>query len=184
MNEFEDTNEITDLDESWISEFETSDNEYKFFYKENVHCITVRSIFIDKQLTIQRIKKEQIVLKSPNQVSREEVGSIIKRTTQDTAPIKYSLLSILKYNIDLEPVNLNTFLKSTHKTNPTFLHTVINIDNIGFSPSIYLFQDLNELVFLFYEKTTSNNVTKRAFIKSSPHAKNKTIRKQLKAEPL
>ena len=174
MNEWEDMN---DLDESWISEFESSDNEYKFFYKENVGSITVRCIFIDKQLTIQRIKKEEIVLKTLNQLSREEVLAIIKRNIQDT---KYSLLSIIKYNIDLEPVNLNTFLKSTHKTNPTFLSTVNNVDAISFSPSIYLFQGLNELLFLFYEKSSSNNVTRRVFIKSSPHAKNKTIRKQFK----
>lgn len=179
MNEWGD---IIDLDESWISEFETSDNEYKLFYKEDIHCITVRSIFIDKQLTIQRIKKEPIVLKTPNRVSREEVVSIIKRTTQDTAPIKYSLLSILKYNIDLEPVQLNTFLKSNNKI--SFLSTVNNVDTVSFGPSIYLFQDLNELVFLFYEKLASNNVTKRVFINSSSVVKNKTVRKQLKDEPL
>lgn len=165
---------ITDLDESWISEFETSDNEYKLFYKENVDCITVRCIFIDKQLMIQRIQKEQIVLKTPNCLSREEVVAIIKRVNEHT---KYSL-SILKYNIDLDPVHLNTFLKSNH--NPTFLSTVNNVDTISFVPSIYLFQDLNEVLFLFYEKSSSNNVTKRVFIKSSPHVKNKTIRKPLK----
>ena len=173
MNEVGD---ITDLDESWISEFETTDNEYKLFYKENVECITIRCIFIDKKLMIQRITKEQVVLKTPNCLSREEVVGIIKRVNGRT---NYSL-SIVKYNIDLDPLHLNTFLKSNHKM--TFLSTVNNVDSISFSPSIYLFQDLNEILFLFYEKSSSNNVTKRVFINASPHVKNKTIRKQLKHE--
>ena len=172
---------IADLDDSWVVNFEMTDAEYKTFYKEDISCIIIRCIFIDRQLNIQRITKEKIVLKTPNSLSREELLHVIKKHMDNPSDAKYSLLSIAKYNIDLEPVHIQPYLRSNNNNNNNrsqFLSTVKNVDTISFSPSIYLFQDLNELCVLFYEKSSPNNVTKRVFIHS--HAKNKTIRKQFK----
>jgi len=178
MNDFD--SNFTDLDESWISEFEKTDNNYIKFYKEDITSINICCIFVNKNLEMQKIKKTNIKLNIVNYLTKEEIISIIKRNNLDSiSQVKYSLLSIVKYNINLDPINLNNFLKSN--TIPPFLTVVKNIDNILLSPSIYLFQDLNEVLFIFCENTekmNANNVTKRGVINHIP--RNKTIRKQLK----
>ena len=168
---------IEDLDDSWILEFEKIDDEYKYFYKENITFIRIRCIYIDKNQNITRIKTQKLILNEPNYLSKEEIMSFIQRNGSK-ADGKYSLLSILKYHINLEPSDLTTFLKS--KINQSFLSTVSNIDTIYFSPSIYSFQDLNEILFIFYEKldkSGTNGFTKKVIIKSYP--KNKTARKNV-----
>lgn len=174
----EDSLIVSDLDDSWISEFEKIDREYRFFYKKNITFINIRCIYVDTNLDIIRFKKNKVLLNTPNYLSREEIISVIKNNTSQEN-MKYSLVSIIRYNFDLEPFDLNTFLKST--STKSFLSVVKNIDSIYFSPSIYSFQDLNELIFVFYEKpekNATNGVTKKVFIKSRPN--NKTIRKELK----
>ena len=172
--------ELTDLDDSWISEFENSDNEYKYFYKESIQSIKVRCMYINKENFLEKIKEEIIILKKPNILTKEEIIMILKNNNKINKT-HYSLLSLLKYNIDLEPINLKTFLKTTTSLNYNYLTCIKNIDTIYFSPSIYMFQDLNDIFILFYEHTnnvTNKNITKRIFIKPINGVKNKTYKKK------
>jgi hypothetical protein len=176
------TEELADLDDSWISEFEKSDNEYKLFYKENIQSIKVRCMYINKDNVLEKIKEENIFLKKPNILSKEEIIIIVKNNNKINKT-QYSLLTLLKYNIDLEPINLKTFLK-TNSFSTNYLTCIKNIDNIHFSPSIYMFQDLNDIFILFYETNNIYNVnisnkngTKKIFIKPVNGAKNKTYKK-------
>ena len=184
--------ELDDLDDSWILDFENKDEEYKQFYKENVQSIKVSCMYINKDNYLEKIKEECIFLKNPNVLSKEEIILLLKQNNTYNK-IKYSLLNILKYNIDLEPTNLKTFLKT--KNNINYLTNVTNIDNVYFIPTIYTFQDLNSIFFLFYDNTNTNtntnantnantnvndkNITKKIFIKSIHCAKNKTYKKTI-----
>jgi hypothetical protein len=101
---------------------------------------------------------------------------------------RYSLLSILKYNITLEPDEIKNFIYSNEQANEyNFLKPVNNIDAISFEKTINMFQDLNELVFVYYEKLkeskesnklNSNNSTKRIYLTQSVNKK--TIRNRYK----
>ena len=167
---------LTDLDDSWIVEFENIDNEYKNFYKENIQSVKLRYLYINKNNCLEKIKEENIILKVPNILSKEEIIGILKKNnTLNT--VKYSLLGLLKYNIDLEPINLKNFLKKELDTN--YLTSVKTIDTIYFKPSIYMFQDLTDIFILFCEKNQNNNnnksFTKKIYIQSS--IKNKTYKK-------
>jgi hypothetical protein len=178
MNEYD----INELDDSWIYEFEKIDKDYKHFYKENVTFLKLHCIYINKNNEIEKIKQDKIILKTPNTLSREEVVSIIKHNNVD-ANMKYSLLSILKYNISLEPIHLHHFLKSKQlHSQYDYLTLIKNIDNITFSPCIYMFQELNELFIIFYQNPVNEenkpnssvkNGTKKIYIKNN---KNKTSR--------
>jgi hypothetical protein len=108
--------------------------------------------------------------------------------------IKYSLLSILKFNIDIEPVHLSTFLRNKNKNvGSSFLQSVKNIDTIKFDKSISMFHDINELIIIFHQKTNNYGLTnsttntssvlakqytKKVFI--NYNSKKKTKRKELK----
>ena len=66
-----------------------------------------------------------------------------------------------------------------------FLKPIKNLDNIIFEKTINMFQDLNDLLFIFYEKTDEenkisvNNVTKKVYLIQKKKYKNST-RKQHK----
>jgi hypothetical protein len=163
-----------DLDETWIKDFEESDKNYETFYSEDVYYLKLHCIYIDKLSNIEKISKDKIFLKEPNCFSREELLGILKiHSFQNN--IKYSVMTILKYNIDIEPLDLKYFLKSSaHETFP-FLTSVKNIDSISFKKSISMFQDLNNIFIIFYEKDkthmiTRENMTKKIFL-SNGHKK-------------
>jgi hypothetical protein len=88
----------------------------------------------------------------------------------------------LKYNFTLETEDIKYFLKSYNDYN--FLTVIKNIDAIKFEKSINMLQDLNDIIFLFYEKSTElkkkdpNTITKK--IDLSLNNKKKTIKKRYK----
>ena len=110
-NEINYNDEIEDLDLDWIQEFEKIDNEYKVYYTEELSFIRIHSIYVNNNNDIEKIREEKIILKESGILSKEELLSIIKHNSF-SKEIKYSLLSILKFNINLEPFNLKTFLRN------------------------------------------------------------------------
>lgn len=96
---------------------------------------------------------------------------------------RYTLLSLLKYNITLEPLDITHFLKNTNSY--TYLNSIKNIDAIHFEKTINMFQDLNELVMIFYEKSNElkendpNNITKKIYLRALTTNK-KTFKKRYK----
>jgi len=167
---------IEDLDLSWINEFEKIDNEYNIYYTEELSFIKIHSIYINNDNEIEKIKEGKIFLKNPGFLQKEELLSIIKHNSFSNQ-IKYSLLSILKFNINLEPLHLKTFLRNkNHDIGANFLTSIKNLDTIKFDKSITLFHDINELLIIFHKKNMSSinscdkkdtyNRTKKIFIKS------------------
>jgi len=154
-----------DLDEDWIKDFEAEDKNYETFYADDVYYLKLHYIYIDKLSNIEKVKQEKLFLKQPNNLSREELLGILK-THSFQNNIKYSVMTILKYNIDLEPLDLKYFLKDNKFS---FLTSVKNIDSISFKKSISMFQDLNNIFIIFYEKDkthmiTRENMTKKIFL--------------------
>lgn len=78
----------------------------------------------------------------------------------------YSIFSILKYNFDVDPTDINSFLKN--KTdNSKFINKINHLNDITWNKTISMFQDINELFLFFREKNnTSNNTTKKIYIRN------------------
>jgi hypothetical protein len=180
---------IEDLDLSWIHEFEKIDNEYKIYYTEELSFIRIHSIYVNNNNDIEKIREEKILLKTPGILQKEELLSIIKHNSFSNE-IKYSLLSILKFNINLEPIHLKTFLRNKNPSiGAPFLQSIKNLDTIKFEKSITMFHDINEILIIFHQKINKSmqpsseiknvsNRTKKVFINSNP--KKKTKKKELK----
>jgi len=173
-----------ELDEEWINKFEKTDKLFQDFYLDDIYYTEIHLIYINTSNNIEKIKEEHFLLSSPNYISREEIIGILKRNTNINNK-KYSLLSILKCNITLKPQDIKNFLKSKNLTDylDDFLLPIKNIDAISFEKTINMFQDLNDILFIFYEKTaeeikkSANNVTKKVYLNQKSHNKNGT-RKQ------
>ena len=186
-NDLNNYDEINDLDTSWLQEFDKIENEYKNYYCEPLEFINLNCIYLNNEKEITYLHEEKVIFNSLGVLSREEIIGLIKRNSFFNEA-KYSLLSILVFNINIEPVNLKTFLRSNKKTTGSaFLKSVKNIDSITFDKSISMFHDINNLCLIFYEKdhdiNKKHSVTKRVLINASSlktNNKTKTKRNQYK----
>ena len=175
-------NIIDDLDTTWIQEFENFDKEYKNYYTEEVSFIRIHSVYVNKYNDIEKIKEEKIILKELGNLQKDELFTIIKHNSFFNNN-KYSLLSILRFNINIEPIHLTNFLKNKDKNiGKTFLQSLKNIDTIKIDKTISMFQDINDIFIIFHQKIynplKTYNRTKKIFINSN--TKKKTRRKELK----
>ena len=146
----------TDLDIQWIENFEVIDKKYKKFYNRDIKIIKFHYIYVNNENEIEQIKKDKILLKTPNYISREEIIGLIKKNNKIINK-SYSVLSILKYNIDISPNDINYYLEQ--EKNQEFLKSIINIDAIQLNKSISMFHKLNDITIIFYEKEILNTYT-------------------------
>jgi len=177
---------IEDLDFTWIQEFENIDKDYKNYYSEELQFIKIHSIYVDKENSIEKVKEENILLRTPGILQKEELLGIIKHNSFSNE-FKYSLLSILKFNINILPENLNTYLRNKNENiGSLFLQSIKNIDSIRFEKSISLFHDINEIIIIFYQPNYKGyftisthhkpSSTKKIFINSIKKTKRKLFK--------
>jgi hypothetical protein len=173
------------LDDDWIQNFDKIDELYKDFYKDDVYFSDLKVIYINRSSEIEKINQASLLLSKPNCITREEILEILKKTAMEDNR-KYSLLSILRYNILLEPDEIKDFLLNLSSEDTNYLSVIKNIDTIYFQKTINMFQDLNEIILIFYEKSQElkkvdiNTCTKRVYIGNSLYSKKKTIKKRYK----
>jgi hypothetical protein len=159
------------LNDNWLINFEKTDKLYEDFYKDDVYYTNITFIYINKDNEIEKISEESFLLSKPNFILREEIIGMLKKTLCDNQR-KYTLFSILKYNITLAPENIRDYLFYSHNENDNdnYLTIIKNIDTIFFEKTINTFQDLNDVFFIFCEKQKPNNIlcehskTKRVYI--------------------
>jgi len=176
-NHFE-TEEYKELDTSWITNFEIIDKKYKELYIDDLKVIHIRYIYIDNK-EIQSIKHQKKLLLIPNFLSKIELVEILKKNSF-VNNIRYKVSSIIKYNINLEPENLDIFLKNSKNYN--FLSTIKNIDEIKWEKSIKMFRELNELCILFYKNNDleQHNTTKKIYLFEKGKNTDRTINRNIK----
>ena len=156
-----------ELDNKWIENYEIKELDYNDFYKDDVKYIKTYSLYINKSLILENINEENFILENNNVLKKHELISIINKYKNDKKENKIKLLSILKYNINLDSDNVFEYLKQETENN-LFLESVKSIDNINFDPSISMFEDLNSLFFIFVESNnTEKSQTKRIFLHSN-----------------
>jgi hypothetical protein len=174
-----------ELNDDWIHNFEKTDKLYQDFYKDKLYYTNINFVYVNRDNTIEKIKQESFLMSEPNYISREEIIGLLKSNSIENDK-RYTLLSILKYNITLDVEEIRGFLDALDVSsyNEQFLTPIKHIDSITFENSINMFHDLNDLILIFYEKSkelktyVSSNATKKIYLKTN--TKKKTIRKQYK----
>jgi hypothetical protein len=175
-----------ELDTSWLQEFQKIDkNGVGYYTTENLLFIKVHYIYVNEKQEITNLYEEKYLFKKPNVLPKEDLIGLIKRNTVINSK-KYSLFSILKYNINVEPHNLKTFFKvkpqnQTNNNGDPYLQSIKNIDDVFFDKSIAMFHDLNDLIIIFLDKgstdkgsadnqvSNKHNTTKRVYINHNIH---------------
>lgn len=161
-----------DIDSNWLDEYEKIAKDYSMFYAEELTFIKTHYIYINDKTEIEKIKEDQLLLKTPGLLTREELITTIK-THSVCNQHKYSILSILKYNLNMEPRYLKNFMKTKNaKAGYQFLHSIDHIENIKFDKSITFFHDINELFILYYQKSLTKYVV---CTQKNRHLQNKSM---------
>jgi hypothetical protein len=153
--------DLENIDSYWIEEFENLDKEYKDYYTEDLAVINIHCIYVNKNDEIERVLENKLILKTPGIISKEEILGLIKHNMVCNE-VKYSLLYILKFNINLEPIYLKTFIRSKEplaNIGNQFIQSIKNIDEIKLDKSISMFHDLNDLLIIFNDKSNLTNST-------------------------
>ena len=101
-----------ELNDDWIYNFEEKDKLYKDFYKDNLCYVNIDFIYINKNNEIEKIKQEPFLMSEQNSITRDELIGLLKRNSIDNDK-RYSLLSILKYNITLDSDDIKNFLSAS-----------------------------------------------------------------------
>ena len=174
------------LDDDWIKKFENVDADYKDFYKDDLYYINLTFIYVNRENEIEKIKYESFLLSKPNHILREEILQILKKSSIEDER-RYSLLALLKYNITMDPDDIQKYIAldaSIHTVERNYLSIIKNIDSISFDQTISMMHDLNDLILVFYEKSNElkeknvNSLTKKIYLRHSSNKK--TIKKQYK----
>lgn len=179
---------IMELNDNWAVNFLNEDKLYQEYYKDDNYYSNLNFLYVNRENEIERVLQEKFLFSSANKITKEELLGILKNHMIENNK-QYKLLGILKYNITLEPTDIRFFLKNDIESN--FLSVIKNIDEILFERSINSFQDLNDVIFILYEKllykhqdkekiqqNINYNTTKKIYLYSNTNKK--TIKKRYK----
>ena len=189
LEEFDEPNE---LDTNWIHEYEQTEKPYNRFYLEDITQIKIMTIYVDNNNEIENIKEEELPLREPNKISREEIIQILKRNCIKSDK-KYNIMTLLKYNIELEPVEVRSYILNRENSKykeydeDPYLYVIKDVDEIHLNRSISMFQDLNTIIIIFYENlkikdknyqdSKMQSKTKKIYLSLQNHKK--TLRKTI-----
>ena len=147
-----------ELDNEWVNEFKKKEELYNDFYKEKVEQIKLFFLYTSSTNVLETIKKDSIVLDKDGILRKDIIISLIKNH-QCYNSIKYRLLSLVRFNIDIDPDEINKFVYNDDaiENDPSrFITSEKYLNDIKYSNTISIFQDLNSLYFIFYEEKTKD----------------------------
>tara|TARA_B100001093_G_C26813643_1_gene1008686 strand:- start:270 stop:791 length:522 start_codon:yes stop_codon:yes gene_type:complete len=152
------------IDQEYINNFYNLEKQYNKFYNQEIKEIKILYLYINNDNEIYNIKSESEKIEN-NCLTKERILYLIKKN-QFNMFNKHKLVSLLKYNINLEHTQLKNFILDKSDNKNDFLISLKIIDNIYFKNSISIFNNLNSVIFLFTNKTQEkSNTTKRINIK-------------------
>lgn len=135
------------FDSSWIDAFEELEKDYQRFYKEPVETINLFFVYVNKLNNVENVIQDKLLL-DDSKINKLTLLDII-RTNNVKNDIKYKLISMLKYNITLNPEDIKPFVFD--EIEETYLESISTIDDLHFDETITILNDLNCLYFIFYE---------------------------------
>ena len=158
-----------EIDETWIDDFEQIEKLYNGLYTEQLQNVLVYFLYVNDKKELFYIKKNVIEI-NDGQISKEHLVFLLKNNHIHNKK-KFRPITILKYNINLQPKDIIHYLKNTK--NYSFLSLERNINTISWEDMIPIFQELNSLFIIYTENKKTNNTTKKVYIRNKNNRKTK-----------
>lgn len=166
--------ELLELDTTIIDEFEKDDKLYNDFYKDKIEQINLYILYVDNNNDLFHIKKDAVTLNN-GKLEKDDLKNLIRQYIKYQNK-KYRLISLLKWNITIEPEEISDYLRNEKTFD--FIKSIRNINSIEFEDSINLFHNLNSLYLVFHERwKLLENKTKKVYL-NKKLTKNKTRSKK------
>lgn len=166
--------EQLNLDTTIIDEFEKDDELYNDFYKDKIEQINLYILYVDNNNDLFHIKKDTATLNN-GKLEKDDLKNLIRQYIKYQNK-KYRLISLLKWNITIEPEEISDYLRNEKKFD--FIKSIRNINSVEFEDSINLFHNLNSLYLVFHERwKLLENKTKKVYL-NKKLSKNKTRSKK------
>ena len=159
------------LDTLWIDEYEKQlmYDEYRLFLKTDVTSVTFEMYYLDhEKTTVERIVPMKYTLKNPNQITQNELFSII-RSYQHLDKKYYNFHTLLFYSFEFQDNNgkdvirgLSEYLRKSSAGNGDgdgngndvghFIEytNLLSIDTIYLTPVLTMFHDIIGFSVLLY----------------------------------
>lgn len=174
-----------DLDISWIDKHNKLHNIDKNYCREPMEAINIHSIFINAQNAIEKISSDKIDIVD-SKVPKEKILKIIqdnKSMPGGDGCVKYKLLDIIVYNVDLEAQYIQEFVQNDSMDTGRFFKICPIVDDIVIMPSIFIFHSLNAIYFVFQEIEVVLNPVIKPILKIGGEAMKKHTKKVRICEP-
>jgi hypothetical protein len=167
--------EDEDIDINILEEFNKNMLKYNDFYKENVETIKIKILYINKDNLLVNIKRDDLILSTPNIISNGEIIKILKLNNVAMNK-KFKMYCMSLYNVSIDSENIE-YIKEEN-----FLTNINQINDVKIEPTINILQDLNELLIVFKEneKNKTNVKSKKISIKIKSNCFNKRLTKKNK----
>jgi hypothetical protein len=141
-----------DLDISWIDKHERMNNIHKNYQREPMDSIKMCYIYVNLDSEIEKVVCENetlVQMDSSNTciIPKERVLQIVQNKKMLNASLKYSIETILLYNVSIEPENIQKYVNSENGI--PFLQVYPIVDEILIQPSIFIFHEINCIYFIF-----------------------------------
>jgi len=150
-----DTESVMDI--TWIQEYDSLQSISTTPLRELMTSIGAYFVYINPNDYIENILFETIDLEFNidldskfSIISKEAVLKIIQ-SKKKVLDLKYKLVDILSFVIDIEPENIQSFNKTDLDGSRTFLKNVPIFNDIHIDKSIFVFHNINSLFFFFKE---------------------------------
>lgn len=165
------------LDLKWIETEEKLISMENGINREQMKDIKIKYIYINCDLSIDAVdlEKYNLDIDSNNETAQNVIGNNSNiddvfqegqnskmKISNDTllriiekrrivGNIRYKLLKILLFNVNLEPDEIQKYNNNPNAFNSTFLKEISVVKDIIIEPSIFIFHEINTIYILFKE---------------------------------
>jgi hypothetical protein len=148
-----DFSEDEHLDTSWFDNFKAEEDSYNDFYPAPLTAVALFLLYV-KNKELIAVDTQTCFLDERSCLTRDHLLPLVKEC-QIRELVHYKLTDILRYNIDLQPEEIQNFVKDPVSDNTKghvsgrFLTSEKYLEDIHYQASIGMFQDLNALYFIY-----------------------------------
>jgi hypothetical protein len=207
------------IDDKWLREIKEKEKDYNEFYKEKPSILKLYFLYVNHFNVAELFKKDTYLFDNANAnamgdnanamgdnanamgdnandynanaiLPKKDLLSIISKHSILNGR-KYKLVSLLKYNLDVEPedvINMTLYKQDGNE----YLSCEKEIKDIIFYDTICIFQDINSLFFVYQDvlniaksvsnvsvsTSTSTSISSQTSITKTPHNKtHKNVKK-------
>lgn len=147
-----------EIDNKWLREIKDNEKDYNDFYKEKPTSIKIYHLYVSRDNQVHFSKTETYLLNITDgkhaTLHKDTLISIIKKNSSCNN-IQYKLLSLLKFNLDIDPEDVIS-LAIHKKDGSEYLSSESVLRDIVFNDTVCIFQDINSLFMVYYEKIHAN----------------------------